>query len=149
MKALISTFAAAAIVAGTTLGAAAAVSTTTTGGGSSVSTKMTNVKIVRLSPMNRSGESGTATIQASGNGTSVVIRVTGEPAGASQPAHVHVGSCASPGVIRNGLNNVIAGRSSTQLGVPYGSFARGPLVIVVHQGTGAALAHYVSCGAIR
>jgi len=148
MRALLFTFAAALVLAASPLSAGAVV-TTTGGGNSSVTHRIANMMIVRLNMLNASGENGTATIAQSGTGTSVVINVTGEAKGASQPAHIHFGSCASPGAIRNGLNNVVAGHSSTTLSVPYSQFASGAMVIVLHKGAGLNLAHYMSCGTIH
>src|SRR4029453_281142 len=49
---------------------------------------------VHLEAENNSGQSGTAILTDLGNGqTKIEIDVAGEPAGASQPMHVHEGQC--------------------------------------------------------
>lgn len=69
---------------------------------------------VRISPQNGSGESGTALLVPEGDGTKVTVSLKGQPAGASQPMHIHKGSCANldpdPAY---GLSNVVGGKSTT------------------------------------
>ncbi|MCL4509047.1 MAG: hypothetical protein M1296_05940, partial [Chloroflexi bacterium] len=47
---------------------------------------------VPIAAQNNSGISGTATLTAMGSQTQVVLSLTGEPAGGSEPAHIHTGT---------------------------------------------------------
>ena len=49
---------------------------------------------IKLGPQNKSGESGTAKLTPEGDSTKVEISLKGGPKGASQPAHIHEGSCS-------------------------------------------------------
>src|SRR5690349_9528020 len=62
-----------------------------------------------------SGVSGTAQLVDKGDGTTeVIVKVTGEPTGASEPAHIHVGQCgATLGAVKYPLKNVENGTSDT------------------------------------
>ena len=102
---------------------------------------------VRLNAVAGSGELGGATFsQAKDPAKTVVwVHVTGEPAGAVQPAHLHTGSCASPGAITNGLSNVVGGTSKTILSKPLAWFKNAAFIIVIHK-SATQLGIYRSCG---
>ncbi len=104
---------------------------------------------VTMNALNSSGESGTATIKRASNGQlTVTINLTGEPSGASQPAHIHGGSCANlDPVPKVTLNPVVDGKSETTIPAPP-SGSTGARSIVVHKGTGDDLKTYVACGDI-
>jgi hypothetical protein len=106
---------------------------------------------VTMSAQSGSGETGTATLTAMSEGkTKVVISLVGEAAGASQPAHIHVGSCPTPGAILYPLNAVVNGKSETTLNASLASIlnATGALSINVHM-SATELTTYVSCGDIK
>lgn len=76
-------------------------------------------------------QTGEATITDLGGKTRIVVNVA--PAMASaQPIHVHVGTCSSVGSIANTLENVVAGKSETELEKPMSEIASGGKVINVH-----------------
>ena len=102
---------------------------------------------VHLNAVGGSGESGWARF-AQGEDpstTNVSIEVTGEPGGANQPAHIHAGTCVSPGSITYGLTNVVNGKSSTDLPKPLSWFKNAGFIIVVHK-SNTQLGIYKSCG---
>jgi hypothetical protein len=106
-----------------------------------------NAVTVTLTQQNGSGVSGSATLTPMGNQTQVVINVTGEPAGASEPAHIHVGACPNPGSVKYPLTNVVNGSSTTTVNAPLSSITAGNMAINLHQSQ-QNISHYVSCGNI-
>ncbi len=111
------------------------------GGGSNEAT-------VDLTEQNGSGESGTATLTADGKKTKVVISLDHAPSGTPQPAHIHKGSCKNldpnPAL---GLQNVVAGKSTTAVNEPLDDLRKEDYAINVHK-SGADLKTYVACGDI-
>jgi hypothetical protein len=105
---------------------------------------------VRMSPQNKSGESGTARLTAEGaDKTRVVISLKGAPKGTAQPAHIHDGSCAKlDPKPKQGLENVVDGKSTTVVPVSLDELTSGKLAINVHKSTDD-IKTYVSCGDIR
>ncbi len=103
---------------------------------------------VTLSPASDSRVSGTAMLLPRGNETQVLISVTGEPAGASEPAHIHTGQCG-PGLggIAYPLHNVENGRSTSTVNVPLSSIADGHHAINLHE-SASNLGRTVACGNI-
>jgi hypothetical protein len=103
---------------------------------------------VTMNALNNSGQSGSATIaRASGGHITVTIDLNGEPSGASEPAHIHPGTCANLNPVPKAvLSPVVDGRSVTTLAAPTSS--TGNRAIVVHKGTGADMNTYVACGDI-
>ena len=95
-----------------------------------------------------SGQSGTATLTSpSGGYQTLIIDLNGEPKGASEPAHIHPGTCAKPNPVpKFVLKPVVSGRSVTTIPAlaPKGS----TWTILVHKGDMAAMNSYVSCGDI-
>lgn len=102
---------------------------------------------VPLDAQNGSGVSGSATLTASGNQTIVAVTVTGEPAGASEPAHIHVGACPNPGSVKYPLNNIENGTSTTTVNAPLSAITAGNMAINLHESK-ANISHYISCGNI-
>jgi Cu/Zn superoxide dismutase len=103
---------------------------------------------VRLTPQNNSGESGTATLTEEGTKTKVAVTVTGAPAGAAQPMHVHKGTCAQldpkPAY---GLTTLANGKSETTIDVPLATLQSGGFAINGHKSAQEASV-YVFCGNI-
>jgi hypothetical protein len=103
---------------------------------------------VKLSEQNGSGESGTATLTAVGEKTRVVVDLEGEPASASQPAHIHKGSCdkldPTPAFA---LPNIAQGKSETTVAEPLDDLKDEACAINVHKST-SDLKTYVACGDI-
>ena len=96
-----------------------------------------------------SGQSGTATISSPvGGKQTVTIDLSGEPKGASEPAHIHPGSCAKPNPVpKAALKPVVEGRSVTT--IPALGSKAGALAILVHKGMGADMNSYASCGDVQ
>jgi hypothetical protein len=102
---------------------------------------------VTLASQNSSGVSGTATLTAMGNQTQVVVKVTGEPAGGSEPEHIHVGSCPAVGAVKYPLANVVNGAATTVVNVPLSTLTAGGYAINLHQSAANAKL-YIACGDI-
>lgn len=102
-----------------------------------------------MNALNNSGETGTATIaRAAGGKLVITITLTGEPAGVSQPAHIHPGTCAKlDPVPKTVLTDVVGGKSVTTVPAPSQPMT-GARSIVVHKGPGADMSTYVACGEI-
>jgi hypothetical protein len=156
----------------TTLAGALAASTlaalTACGGGTTTTTTTataapgTNAKIsnkgmktavgrtVKMGAQNGSGQNGTATIVTKGSGILVTVTVSNEPKGASEPAHIHAGTCAklNPAPWKP-LSNVVNGVSTTTVpGVTVAQLTgKTKYAINVHK-SAAMLKVYVSCGGI-
>jgi hypothetical protein len=104
---------------------------------------------VNLSAQNASGESGTATLTPQGDKTQVVIKLTGAPDTAQQPAHIHDGSCAKlDPKPRVPLQNVVGGNSTTTLDMKLGDIMGKGGAINVHK-SAADVKTYVACGDMK
>ena|SRR5258708_31572478 len=104
---------------------------------------------ITLYPENNSGISGIANLTGQGDQTKVVIDLTGEPASASMPAHIHLGQCGptlNP-TPKFPLHSVESGTSATVVNVPLRSLTSGRYAINVHE-SAANLQHTVACGNI-
>lgn len=114
--------------------------------GQKSTTPTTNQITVNLSAQNGSGQSGTATlVETNGKSVTVTFNLTGAPKDISQPAHIHMGTCAKLGAIKYPLTNVINGKSTTTLDVNFGQLKSDlPLAINVHKSTIQSNV-YVSC----
>lgn len=105
--------------------------------------------VVKIISLNGSGESGVARLWAQGNKTVVSVKIKGEPNGATQPAHIHFGTCAKLNPVpRYPLTSVVDGKSMTTVDAPLASLTKGTMSINVHQGVGAMIKTYVACGTI-
>ena len=104
---------------------------------------------VRLLEQDDSGQSGIATLKASGSKTEVVLRIdAGSPGRDPQPVHIHFGRCG-PGLggVEHSLTDIAAGRSSTAVDASLNSLMDGNHAINVHRSY-AEIAIYTSCGDI-
>src|SRR3989344_5239381 len=105
--------------------------------------------VVALSAQNDSGMSGTATLTATDGSTLVELDLTGAPAGITQPAHIHTGSCATIGGVVYPLTFPVNGISETTLDVSLEAIlAQLPLALNVHKSPEEANI-YVACGDLR
>lgn len=103
----------------------------------------------KLDAQNNSGETGMATLTKAGDKqTKVVLDVKGAPAGASQPVHIHKGTCdkldpkpAYP------LSPVVNGKSETTVNASLDSLEKGGYAINGHK-SAQEVATYVFCGNI-
>src|SRR3954463_9661599 len=105
---------------------------------------------VKMAAQNKSGETGTAKLTGEGGEkTGVGISLKGGPKGVDQPAHIHEGSCAKlDPKPKQGLENVVDGKSSTVVPVGLASLTGGKMAINVHKSK-EDISTYVSCGDIR
>jgi hypothetical protein len=105
---------------------------------------------VRMAAQNKSKETGTARLTAMGaDKTKVEISLKGGPSGTPQPAHIHEGTCAKlDPKPKYGLENVVDGKSTTEVPVGLAELQKGTFAINVHK-SGEDLKTYVSCGNIR
>ncbi|HXM19160.1 MAG TPA: hypothetical protein VN934_10205 [Candidatus Tumulicola sp.] len=103
---------------------------------------------VKIAAQNDSYETGKATLTAAGAKTKVVISIKGEPAGASQPAHIHTGTCAKLGGVVYPLTNVVGGTSTTWVNASLSTIKSKGTAINLHQ-SAKNLAKYVACGQFK
>lgn len=102
---------------------------------------------INLGAQNGSGQDGQAFLNDTSGGLRVKLQVKHEPAGASEPAHIHQGRCAklNPAPWK-ALSNVVNGVSVTTIpNLTLADLKKAPYAINVHQ-SAANLKHYVSCG---
>jgi len=98
---------------------------------------------IALSPQNNSGQSGTAVLTSEGAGTKVVINLSSAPG--PHPAHIHSGSCPTPGAVVYPLTSVTNGRSETVVAASIADILRAPHAINVHKSP-QEIPVYTSCG---
>ena len=95
-----------------------------------------------------SGQTGTATLTAAGEQTTVSIEID-DPVSDSQPAHIHDGTCdqlnPAPAF---GLPNVVDGTSESTVDVSLETLTTGTYAINLHM-SDEDLATYTSCGNIE
>jgi hypothetical protein len=81
--------------------------------------------------------------------TKVEINLKGAPKGTPQPAHIHQGTCAKlDPKPKWGLENVVDGKSTTEVPVGLAEIQKGAYAVNVHK-SGEDIKTYVSCGNIR
>jgi hypothetical protein len=104
---------------------------------------------VTLNEFESSGQTGTATLTGEGEQTRVSISIDGEPVSASQPAHIHEGTCEElnpePAF---GLPNVTDGTSETTVDASLDTLTATDYAINLHM-SDEDLATYTSCGDIE
>ncbi len=110
--------------------------------------KMAKSINVAMHAQNKSGESGRARLTPEGaDKTKVEIMLKG--AKGTQPAHIHEGTCAKlDPKPKQGLENVVDGKSTTTVPMGIDALTAGNLAINVHKSTDD-IKTYVSCGDIR
>lgn len=111
--------------------------------------------VVPLADQNASGQKGTATLEettaeingVSGKVVRLTIKVTSASQDASQPAHIHTGSCASLGQPVFPLTAVINGSSVTDIHTTLNEIkaSRQPLAVNIHKSE-AEIGTSVACG---
>ena len=103
-------------------------------------------KTVSLSAQGGSKQVGVATIKEVGGFAVVSVVIAPGVKGIAQPAHIHVGSCPTPGEVKYPLSSVVDGKSETTLTISYDELMKQmPLAINVHKST-AQSKMYVSRG---
>ncbi len=93
-------------------------------------------------------QSGTAMIEEKDG--SVVVTLSVSPAGkVSQPAHIHMGACPTPGEVAYPLTDVVDGKSVTTLSVTMAALKEQmPLAINVHKSADEPKV-YTACGDLK
>lgn len=102
---------------------------------------------VNMGAMNGSKQDGSASVTQKGKTLSVAVHVFNEPKGASEPAHIHKGTCKKlDPVPYRSLSNVVNGTSNTTVtGLSIAEIKKGHFAINVHKSL-KDLKVYVSCG---
>jgi hypothetical protein len=105
---------------------------------------------INMGAMNKSRQDGSASVADKGKGVEVKITVFNEPKGASEPAHIHKGTCKNldPAPWKP-LKNVVNGASVTEIpGLTVAELKKGTYAINVHK-SATDLKTYVSCGDLK
>jgi hypothetical protein len=106
-------------------------------------------KVFALKAQNGSNENGTVALTPQGTKTLVVVSLTDAPSGTPQPAHVHVGPCATLNPAPTyPLTPVVDGVSMSTLDVPIDKLTAGTFAVNVHK-SGTDIKTYVSCGDLK
>lgn len=105
--------------------------------------------VKQLNAENGSGESGLVILQPNPAGDGVLVTIAippaSEPAGGSQPAHIHTGTCTNLGGVYKPLTNVVDGQSVTNVvGVTISDLTSGTYAVNVHMSV-PQMSTYVSC----
>ena len=106
-----------------------------------------NAMTINLTAQNGSKQDGQAFIHDTSGGLWVKVQLKNVPKGASEPAHIHLGTCAklNPAPWKP-LTNVVNGLSVTTIpGLTTAQIKKGKYAINVHQ-SATNISHYVSCG---
>ena len=85
--------------------------------------------------------------RTTGGRTNVNLEIQSGPAGVLQPAHIHQGSCPDVGAVAFPLQDVLAGRSVTNVDISFDDLQTGDFAINVHQSL-EEIDVYVACGDI-
>ncbi|MBV8284045.1 MAG: hypothetical protein JO349_10090 [Candidatus Eremiobacteraeota bacterium] len=102
---------------------------------------------INMGAQNGSKQDGQAFLNDTSAGLKVKIQLKNEPAGASEPAHIHEGTCAkiNPAPWKP-LSNVVNNLSVTTIaGLTIAQLKKAHYAINVHE-SAANLKRYVSCG---
>ena len=103
---------------------------------------------VNLETLNKSGQSGNATITPMEGKVKVVLNIDKAPTGSEEPAHIHKGACPTPGAVLYPLNSVVNGTSETIIDASMDDLAKNlPLAINIHKSP-SEINQYVACGNI-
>jgi hypothetical protein len=102
---------------------------------------------INMGQQSHSGQTGNASVTDVKGGANVAIHLKSEPKGASEPAHIHKGTCAhlDPAPWKP-LHPVVNGQSMTYVaGLTVAELKKGKYAINVHKSAND-LKTYVSCG---
>lgn len=105
---------------------------------------------INMGAMNGSKQDGSASITDKNGGVEVTVHLNNEPKGASQPSHIHRGSCKNldPAPFKP-LHNVVDGTATTFVpGISVAELKGGQFAINVHKSLDD-LKTYVSCGDLK
>jgi len=98
---------------------------------------------INLTPQNNSGQTGTAVLTPDGAGTKVVLTLANAPG--PHPAHIHAGSCPTPGAVVFPLTSVTNGTSETTVAASIADIMKAPHAINIHKSP-QEIPAYTSCG---
>jgi len=130
------------------LGVCAAVGGVLVTGSRIASNASTVTETVAMHALNSSGQNGTATITDVGGKVLVSVRLTGEPSGASEPAHVHFGRCPNiKAVPAYNVGPILHGKGSDIVQLTWAEINSGKYAVNVHK-SALQMGTYVSCGNI-
>ena len=104
---------------------------------------------INMGAMNGSKQDGSAHLVQQGGSVAVTVQLFNEPKGASEPAHIHQGTCEklNPAPYKP-LHNVVGGKSQTTVaGLTIAELKKGHFAINAHK-SAADLKTYVSCGTL-
>jgi hypothetical protein len=87
---------------------------------------------------------GAAVLVSQGAKTEVNLFIKPLP-GATQPAHIHVGTCPVPGDVKYPLTNIVDGKSKTVVDAALADLLKGGFAINAHLST-QDIGKYVACG---
>lgn len=104
---------------------------------------------VALSAQNKSNQSGAATLKEMEGKVLVTLSVTPGAKGVPQPAHIHLGSCPTPGDVKYPLTSVIDGMSETTVNVTYDELMKGGLMAINIHKSQPQVKTYVVCGDVK
>ena len=103
---------------------------------------------VAMHALNGSGQDGVATVSEVDGKVVVSVRLDGEPASASEPAHVHLGRCpVIKAIPAYNVGPVVGGKASSAVDLTWADITSGRYVLNVHE-SAEQLGRYVSCGDI-
>lgn len=108
---------------------------------------MTNTLTATMGQQHSSKQTGTVSIKNVGGGVLVAVTLSNEPKGASEPSHIHKGTCAklNPAPWKP-LHDIVNGKSTTVVkGITVAELKKAHYAVNVHK-SAADLATYVSCG---
>ena len=109
-------------------------------------TAAANTMILQLAAENNSGETGTAVLTELNGKVTVVLTIIGEPAGASQPAHIHDGQCGPTlGKVVYPLTDVVNGVSTTTIDTTMAKLKSAKYGLNGHK-SAAEIGTYTFCG---
>jgi hypothetical protein len=102
---------------------------------------------LELVEQNGSRQEGTAILTPNGDGGTTVAIELSNPPDVPQPSHIHSGTCDDIGDVVVPLENLVAGRSETDVDMSIGDLRDEPLIVHAHKSE-AEFDVSVACSAI-
>ena len=103
--------------------------------------------VVTLGPGRDGDQAGSAVLLSEGPKTEVDLFIKPLP-GATQPAHIHAGTCPVPGDVKYPLTSVVDGKSKTTVDAALTDLLAGSLAINTHL-SAQNIGKYVACGNLK
>ncbi len=102
--------------------------------------------MMKLASIGSMGMKGSVTLTQKGDKTEVSVKLDSDAKGESHPAHIHVGTCPTPGAVKYPLTPIVEGKSVTLVDVAIDDLWKSlPLAINVHK-SAADIKTYIACG---